>query len=123
MSASHDALMEFLESITRFFMPLDIYVQIPHTPALDEIVLKIMMELLLTLALATKALKNGQLGESFLLDVIDALLNEAQLHLSQSLLETMKSKRYCRGLTASRKMRPGQRQQGFSKSCMVSYRI
>jgi len=69
MSDSHDALVELFESIGHFLKRLDIYTKIPPTPALDEVVIKILVELLSTLALATKELKQGRPSESVLADV------------------------------------------------------
>ena len=69
VSASYDALVDLLESIEHFLRRLEIYTQIPHTPALDEMVVKIMVELLSTLAFVTKELKQGRLSESILVDV------------------------------------------------------
>ena len=60
MDASYEALVDLLESIKHFFSRLRIYTQIPPTPAMDEIVVKIMAELLSALALATKELKQGR---------------------------------------------------------------
>jgi hypothetical protein len=60
MNTSYDALVDLLESIEHFLMRLDIYTHIPHTPALDEMVVKIIVELLSTLALVTKELKQGR---------------------------------------------------------------
>jgi hypothetical protein len=60
MNSSYDALVDLLESIEHFLMRLDIYTHIPHTPALDEMVVKIIVELLSTLALVTKELKQGR---------------------------------------------------------------
>ena len=68
VSASYDALVDLLESIEHFLRRLEIYTQIPHTPALDEMVVKIMVELLSTLAFVTKELKQGRLSESILVD-------------------------------------------------------
>jgi len=64
MNASYDALVDLLESIEHFLMRLDIYTNIPHTPALDEMVVKIIVELLSTLALVTKELKQGRTSKS-----------------------------------------------------------
>jgi len=61
---SYDALVDLLESIKHFLMRLDIYTHIPHTPALDEMVVKIIVELLSTLALVTKELKQGRASKS-----------------------------------------------------------
>ena len=62
--SSFDALVDLLESIEYFLKRLDIYTRIPATPAMDEIVVKILVELLTTLALATRELKQGRSSES-----------------------------------------------------------
>jgi hypothetical protein len=61
--SSHDALVDLLESIEQFVSRLDVYTRIPFTNPMVEIVIKIMMELLSILALATKELKQRKLGE------------------------------------------------------------
>jgi len=63
---SYDELADLLESIEYLLKPLDIYTQIPPTPTMDEMVIKIMMEVLSTLALTTKDLKQGRRSGSFL---------------------------------------------------------
>jgi len=68
--ASYEPLFDLLESIEHFLNRLDIYTRIPPTPAMDEIVAKIMVELLSTLALATKQLKQGRSSEFILLDLL-----------------------------------------------------
>jgi hypothetical protein len=68
--ASYEPLFDLLESIEHFLNRLDIYTRIPPTPAMDEIVAKIMVELLSTLALATKELKQGRSSEFILLDLL-----------------------------------------------------
>jgi len=70
VTASYNALVELLESVEHFLSRLDIYTRIPSTPAMDEIVVKIMMELFSTFALATKELKRGRSSESVLADVL-----------------------------------------------------
>jgi hypothetical protein len=57
---SEDALTDLLESIEHFLKRLDIYTKIPSTAAMDELIVKIMVEVLSTLALATKELKQGR---------------------------------------------------------------
>ena len=52
--------IELLESIESFLNRLDIYTKVPPTPAMTEIISKIMVELLSTLALATKQIRQGQ---------------------------------------------------------------
>jgi hypothetical protein len=68
-----DALIDFLESIQRLLKPLDIFIQIPRTPAMDETVVRIMMELLAILALLTKELKQGRSSKSVHADVLHQL--------------------------------------------------
>jgi len=65
----YDALVDLLESIENFLSRLDIYTQIPPTPAMDDIVVNILVELLSTLALATKELKQGRSSESVFVDL------------------------------------------------------
>ena len=72
---SHDALVDLLEAIEHFLKPLDIYTEIPPTPAVDELVVKIMVELLSTLALVTNELKQGRPSEYVLANI---LYNSAQ---------------------------------------------
>ena len=62
--------MDFLESIEHFLKRLDIYTKIPPTPTMTEIVVKIMVELLSTLAIATKHIKQGRSSESVFVDVL-----------------------------------------------------
>jgi hypothetical protein len=75
---SYDALVDLFESIEHFLCRLDIYTQIPPSPAMDEMVVKIMVELITTLALATKELKQGRTSESALTNVFVILLNTSQ---------------------------------------------
>ena len=63
-----DALIDLLESIEHFLNRLDIYTRIPPTPAMDEIVIKILVELISTLGLVTEELKQRRSSESVLAD-------------------------------------------------------
>jgi hypothetical protein len=63
VSASYDALVDLFESIGSFLNRLEIYTKIPLTEAMTDIVIKIMVEVLSTLALATKQLNQGRLSE------------------------------------------------------------
>jgi hypothetical protein len=53
-----------------FLKRLDIYTKVPPTPAMTEIVTKIMVELLSTLALVTKHIKQGKPSEPFFADAL-----------------------------------------------------
>jgi hypothetical protein len=65
VSASYDALVDLFESIESFLGRLDIYTRIPITTAMTHIITKIMVEVLATLALATRQLKQGRLSECY----------------------------------------------------------
>jgi len=67
---SYDALVDLLETIEHFLKRLNIYLEIPLTPPMNELAVKIMVELLSTLALATNELKQGRLSESVLPDIL-----------------------------------------------------
>ena len=61
---SYDALVDVFESIDHFLNRLDIYTKIPPTVAMTEMVVKILVELLSTLALSTEQIKEGKSSES-----------------------------------------------------------
>ena len=60
----YDALADLLESIGHFLSRLEIYTEIPPTDAMNDMIVKILVELLSTLALATKEIKRGRFSES-----------------------------------------------------------
>ena len=100
---SHDALVSLLESIENFLKRLDIYTKIPPTPAMDEIVVKILVELVATLALATKELKQGRLSESVLANSVPYSLQLREIHQNH-----FWRKQGCRGRPpAARPTHPG----------------
>ena len=65
-----DALIDFLESIGQFLNRLDIYIRIPPTPTMDEIAVKILVELISTLGLVTEELNQQKSSESVLTCVL-----------------------------------------------------
>ena len=65
VSMSYDTLVDLFESIEIFLCRLDIYTRIPLTAAMAHIVIKILTEVLATLALATRQVKQGRLSEFF----------------------------------------------------------
>jgi hypothetical protein len=69
-SDSYDALVDLLESFEHFLDRLDIYTKIPLIDAMAEMVVMILVELLSTLALATKQIKQGKLSESVFGEVL-----------------------------------------------------
>jgi hypothetical protein len=63
VSSSYDSLVDLFECLGNFLKRLEIYTAIPVTPMMTEIIVKIMVELLSVLALATKQVKQGRLSE------------------------------------------------------------
>ena len=66
MRSSYEALVDIFECVENFLRRLKTYTDIPPTPAMTEILIKIMAELLSVLALATKQINQGRLSESHL---------------------------------------------------------
>ena len=66
MGSGYDTLVDIFECIENFLRRLAIYTEIPLTPAMAEILIKIMVELLAVLALATKKINQGQFSTSVL---------------------------------------------------------
>jgi hypothetical protein len=62
-------LVDLFESFETFLSRLSIYTGVPPTPALTNVLVKIIVELLSTLALATKQVKQGRFSEFFLIGV------------------------------------------------------
>ncbi|KAH9061918.1 hypothetical protein EDB87DRAFT_1560134, partial [Lactarius vividus] len=60
VSSSYDALVDLFECLANFLKRLRIYTDLPLTPSTSEISVKIMVELLAVLALATKQIKQGR---------------------------------------------------------------
>ena len=60
MKTSYEALVDIFECVENFLRRLSIYTEIPLTPAMTEMVIKIMVELLSVLALATKQINRGR---------------------------------------------------------------
>ena len=68
MCASYDAMVDLFASFDNFLSRLSIYAGIPPTPALANVLVKIIVELLSMLTLATKQVKQGRFSE-FVLSV------------------------------------------------------
>ena len=63
VSSSYDLLEDLFECLGKFLSRLEIYITIPFTPLMTDIIVKIMVELLAVLALATKQVQQGRLSE------------------------------------------------------------
>ena len=57
-------LVDLFESIEHFLKRLDIYTKIPPTPAMAEILVKIIVELLSTLGVVTRQMTQKRRSES-----------------------------------------------------------
>lgn len=60
VTSSYDALLELFECLGSFLKRLEIYINIPPTQIMTDILTKIMVELLSVLAIATKQIKQGR---------------------------------------------------------------
>ena len=64
VSASYDAVLDLFEVIEGFLGRLEIYANIPSSEAIKDTLAKVMIEIISTLALATKQIKQGRLSET-----------------------------------------------------------
>jgi hypothetical protein len=67
VSSSYDALLELFECLGNFSKRLEIYTNIPLTPTMTDILVKIMIELLSVLALATKQIRQGRFSKCMIM--------------------------------------------------------
>jgi len=64
ISASYDALGDLFECVANFLRRLHIYTEkIPSFPAMSDIMVKIMIEVLNVVALTTKQIKDGRFSK------------------------------------------------------------
>jgi hypothetical protein len=63
VTSSYDALLELFECLGSFLKRLEIYVTIPPTTVMTDIIVRIMVEVLSVLALATKQVKQGRFSK------------------------------------------------------------
>ena len=63
VTSSYDALLDLFECLGNFVKRLEIYTTIPPTPIMTDIIIKIIIELLSVLALATKQVKQGRFSK------------------------------------------------------------
>ncbi|KAN0124433.1 hypothetical protein V8E52_002082 [Russula decolorans] len=60
VTSSYDALLDLFECLGNFLMRLEVYTTIPPTPMMMDLIIKILVELLLVLGLATKQIQQGR---------------------------------------------------------------
>jgi hypothetical protein len=63
VTAAQEALIDIFERIENFFKRLENYTEVPPTDAMTDIIVKIMVEVLNILAIATKETKQGRTSE------------------------------------------------------------
>ena len=63
VTSSYDTLVDLFECLGNFLKRLEIYTTIPPTPIMTDIIIKVMVQLLSVLALATKQIKQGRFSE------------------------------------------------------------
>jgi hypothetical protein len=80
ISASYDALIDLFASFENFLSRLSIYTRVIPAPALTNVLVKITVELLYTLALATKQVKQGRLSEFVLVGMRLSLRHDSTKH-------------------------------------------
>ncbi|KAN0107572.1 hypothetical protein V8E52_009987, partial [Russula decolorans] len=97
VTSSYDTLLELFECLGSFLKRLEIYTTVPPNTTMTEVIVKIMLELLSVLALASKQMKEGRfkkftkklLGESEIETVLQRLdrltLDEARMTIAQTL--------------------------------------
>ncbi len=78
LTSSNDTLADLLERIEHVLSRLNIFTRIPITHPMNEIMVKIIVELLSTLALATNQLKQGR-REFVLRDVLPYSVQSSEI--------------------------------------------
>jgi hypothetical protein len=81
VSSSYDALVDLFAPFEKFLSRLGIYTEIPLTQALKTVLVEIIEQLLSTLALATKQVKQGRFSEFVLAGCYNNSLNRTQRNL------------------------------------------
>ena len=61
--SSQDALIDIFERIENFFQRLEVYTEVPPTFEMINMMVKIMVEILSILGIATKDIKQGRTSE------------------------------------------------------------
>ena len=61
--SSQDALIDIFERVENFFQRLEVYTEVPPTPEMINMMVKIMVEILSILGITTKDIKQGRMSE------------------------------------------------------------
>ena len=64
--ASQDTLIDIFEHMENFFRRLEVYTEVTPTTEMMDIIMKIMVEVLTILGIATKEIKQGRTSELFI---------------------------------------------------------
>ena len=67
--ASQDTLIDLFDRMESFFKRLEKYIQFRPTPAMTDIIVKIMVEIISILGIVTKEIRQGRTSMLFLIDV------------------------------------------------------
>ena len=68
IGADRDALIVLFERIENIFRRLEIYIDVPPTPGMTDVIVKVMVEVLCILGIATKEIKQNRASESIIGD-------------------------------------------------------
>ena len=63
ISADRDALIDLFERIENIFRRLEVYTDVPPTPGMTDVIVKVMVEVLCILGIATKEIKQNRASE------------------------------------------------------------
>ncbi|KAF8487166.1 hypothetical protein DFH94DRAFT_841542 [Russula ochroleuca] len=94
--ASQDTLIDIFERVEMFLRRLEIYIEVPPTPEMTEMIVQILVEVLSILGIATKEIKKGRMkySEKYLkkligrTDIEDGLKRLDKLTLEESRMAT-----------------------------------
>ncbi|KAH9958154.1 hypothetical protein BC827DRAFT_1156957 [Russula dissimulans] len=86
--ASQGVLVDLFERIENFLRRLEVYIKLPATGGMADIIVKVMVEVLLILALATREIKQGKLSNLLLDDILYVLI----YHSSEKFLKRLEGK-------------------------------
>src|SRR5882672_10974174 len=99
VSSSYDALLDLFESLGNFLSRLEVYTQVPPTPMMTGIIIKIIVELLRVLGLVTKEIRQGRFSENTIMYAISTSYCAPQRNSSRSCLVIARSRTRCESWT------------------------